>query len=210
MSKLDRQLDGVFGEERVEIFWPSDDEVDVDLLRLHLISRIDDHLRRVPLDLRGVNGAPDRLVDLLLELQRYAMSQGKVLSISASLPPMQEALNPRRRRKAGRPQEAIDEFGSRSASEVARTAINSQGSGDPNPLLVSKVDESAERRVGARTKVRRNKKDYLGLVTAIVGILAATLAFHWFWGFETEPLIYDNIKTFENGTGATASPLQQP
>ena len=51
MSKLDRQLDDVFGEGRVEIYWPSDEEVDVELLRLQLISEIDAHAQRIPLDL---------------------------------------------------------------------------------------------------------------------------------------------------------------
>jgi hypothetical protein len=55
LSKLDRQLNDVFRERRVDIHWPNDEEVDVDLLRLHLISEIDSHSQRIPLDLRGVH-----------------------------------------------------------------------------------------------------------------------------------------------------------
>ena len=198
MAKLDRQLDEFFGERRVEVQWPSDEEVDVDLLRLHLISEIDSHARRVPLDLRGVNGAPEELVDLLLEMQRYAMAQSKVLSISASLPPMQEALNPRRRRRAGRPQEAIDEDGARDASEVARSAIQSQSNSEPNALLAYQAEVVAERRVRARTTARRKTQRYLWLLIAILGSLAAMLTLHWFFSVETKPLIYDSVKTFEN------------
>ncbi len=199
MSKLDRQLDDFFGERRVEIHWPSAEEVDVDLLRLHLISEIDSHSRRIPLDLRGVNGAPEELVDLLLDMQRYAMAQSKVLSISASLPPMQEALNPRRRRKARRPQQAIDEDGARDASEVARSAIQSQASSEPSALLAYQAEVVAERRVRSRTRVRRTTKHYVRLMTAILLILAAILTFLWFFSFETKPVIYDNLKSFESG-----------
>ena len=158
--------------------------------------------------LRTVNGAPDALVDLLLELQRYAMSRGKVLSISASLPPMQEALNPRRRRKAGRPQEAIDEEGTGSASEVARSAINSHGPADPSALIGSQVEAAAERRIHSRTSVRRGKKEYLTALAAILVSLAAMMAIHWFWNTDTEPLIYSNLKTFESGPPQAASAEQ--
>lgn len=198
MAKLERQLDELYGESRVEIHWPSNDEVDVELLRLHLISEIDSHSRRIPLDLRGVNGSPEVLVDLLLEMQRYAMAQSKVLSISASLPPMQEALNPRRRRKAWRPQETIDQDGARNASEVARSAINSHGNSEPNALLAYQAEVVAERRVRSRTKTRRGLKRYLAFLLLIFSSLTLMLALHWFFSFETEPLIYDNVKTFEN------------
>ncbi len=203
MSKLERQLDDVFGEDRVEILWPSDEEVDVELLRLQLISEIDAHAHRIPLDLRGVRGAPEQLVDLLLEMQRYAMSQTKVLSISASLPPMQQALNPRRRRKAGRPQEAIDDQGARNASEVAKSAIRSRGgSEDPQTLLAVQADEKAETRVRSRTKPRFKWARYVALLAAILALFTAGLLVYWFYSYETKPLIYQNIKTFESTAAA--------
>lgn len=200
MSKLERQLDDVFGEERVEILWPSDDEVDVELLRLQLVSEIDAHAQRIPLDLRGVRGAPEQLVDLLLEMQRYAMSQTKVLSISASLPPMQEALNPRRRRKAGRPQKAIDERGTRDASEVARNAIRSRGSDDPQTLLAVQADEQAETRVRSRTRPRIRLDRNAVLVASILSLFTAGLLTYWFFTDETKPVIYENAKMFEGET----------
>ena len=123
MSKLDRQLDQVSGEKKVAVVWPKDADVDVVRLRERLISEIDGHNHRIPLDLRGVHGAPPALVEILIDLQKYARSEGKLLSISYALPPMQDALNPRRRRKAGRPSEAIDEDGQPDASEVAKSLL---------------------------------------------------------------------------------------
>ena len=199
MSKLDRQLDDVFGEGRVEVFWPSDDEVDVELLRLQLISEIDAHAQRIPLDLRGVQGAPEQLVDLLLEMQRYAMSRSKVLSISASLPPMQEALNPRRRRKAGRPQEAIDDVGSRNASEVAKTAIRSRGGDDPHTLLAVQAEENAETRVRSRTSPRFHLDRNVALLASILGLVTAGMLTYWFFTDEAA-VIYQKAKTFESET----------
>jgi hypothetical protein len=197
VSKLERQLDDVFGEERVEILWPSDEEVDVELLRLQLISEIDAHAQRIPLDLRGVRGAPEQLVDLLLEMQRYATSQSKVISISASLPAMQEALNPRRRRKAGRPQEAIDEQGARNASEVAKTAIRSRGGDNPQTLLAVQADEKAETRVRSRTTPRLRSDRNLALLASILGLFAAAVLTYRFFTDETKPVIVPT-KSFES------------
>ena len=54
MAKIDRQLDQVYGEERVVIRWPANAEVDLNEIRDHLIRQIDDHVQRVPQDLRAV------------------------------------------------------------------------------------------------------------------------------------------------------------
>ncbi len=196
MSKLDRQVDEFFGESRVQIHWPCDDEVDVELLRLHLISEIDAHQQRVPLDLRGVNGAPDALVDLLLEMQRYAMSQSKVLSISASLPPMQEALSPRRgpkkKSEGGDRQQAT-------ASDVAMSTIKGQrGGGDPQLLM--RADAPTQRQDLKRK--RRNSaarwNSYLKIALAILFSTAGILVLAWIFNYEEEPLIYRNVKNFES------------
>jgi hypothetical protein len=48
MSKLDRQLDDVYGEARVVIRWPRGEEIDVDAVRNQLIEEIDHH-RAIPL-----------------------------------------------------------------------------------------------------------------------------------------------------------------
>jgi hypothetical protein len=126
-----------------------------------------------------------------------------VLSISASLPAMQEALNPRRRRKAGRPQEAIDGEGARNASEVAKTAIRSRaGSEDPQMLLAVRADENAETRVRSRTKPHFKWARHVALLAAIVVFFSTGLLVYWFYSYETKPLIYQNIKTFESETEA--------
>jgi hypothetical protein len=203
-------LDEVLGEKRVEIHWPSDDEVDVDLLRLYLISEIDAHRQRIPLDLRGVHGSPERLVDLLIEMQRYAASRSKVLSISASLPAMQEALNPRRRRKAGRPQDAIDETGARTASEVARSAIKSQPQA-PNALLAQNADVAAERRVrsGTRRSAKRVRR-IIELASMVLIGVAAISSIYWFSTRKTPPLVYSSVKSFESSAAEKRSETNDP
>jgi hypothetical protein len=116
---------------------------------------------------------------------------------------MQEALNPRRRRKAGRPQEAIDEQGARNASEVAKTAIRSRGGDNPQTLLAVQADEKAETRVRSRTTPRLRSDRNLALLASILGLFAAGLLTYWFFTSE-DPVIYDSAKMFEESVEETA------
>ena len=77
MSRLDKQLDQLSGEKLVKVEWPDDETVDVPQLRANLIREIDSHSHRVPLDLRAVKGAPPDLVELLVDMRRYARSKSK-------------------------------------------------------------------------------------------------------------------------------------
>ena len=102
MSRLDKQLDEISGEQMVKVIWPSDADVDTDAMRSQLIREIDAHRERIPLDLREVEGAPDELVELIHDMRRYALSKSKVLSTSRILPPLRKALEARARRPLGR------------------------------------------------------------------------------------------------------------
>lgn len=92
MSKLDRQLDEISGESKVYLSCLRGETIDINAIRSLLRQEIDGHRQRIPLDLRGVHGAPPELVTLIHEAQRYAEFQEKVLSISSMLSPMQAAL----------------------------------------------------------------------------------------------------------------------
>ena len=61
MSKFDRQLDAVYGEQRVAIQWSSSDPSDIDSLRKRLESEVDRQHTRLSLDLRGVEGRAERI-----------------------------------------------------------------------------------------------------------------------------------------------------
>ena len=80
MSKLDRQLNQASGESIVAINWPRGGLVNVDQLREQLVDEIDCHQYRVPIDLRGVHGAPDALIELVRSKfeQRAALPEGTV------------------------------------------------------------------------------------------------------------------------------------
>jgi hypothetical protein len=194
MSKLDRQLDDIWGEKRVDIHWPADQEIDVDLLRLQLISEIDAHRQRVPLDLRGVDGAPEALVALLVELQSYALSQSKVISISNILPPMQEALNPRRGRRSAESDVAKE---GPTAGEVARSALNSRTPIDPVKYDLSAAKKIERRLKPRRKKVKRTRREYAIIATVILLILGITGLAEWYYVFAHQPVLKVPSKTFE-------------
>ena len=192
MSRLDRQLDRVHNEERHCVVWPSDEEVDFDQVRSDLLKAVDDHDRRVPLDLRQVNGAPRRLIDLLIEARAYARSQDKILSISYALPPMQEALNPKRRGKKQRSKED-------DAGQVAQSLLDAERKRDqPATYDPSKAEKIV------RPKKKKKKKNTSPLMRyAILAaiVLAGTLVlvaieYFWIFGQETQDFIVPQ-KTFE-------------
>ena len=200
MAKIDRQLDRVWGEGQVRIDWPADEEVDVDLVRLYLISEIDRHDYRIPVDLRGVQGAPEELIDLLVEMQRYARDQAKYLSISNSLPPMQEALHPRRRR-AGRKQTSATT--ATDAGESARTVLDSQYKEEPYSIEESKVVRKPKKRKSSKTQ--RKRSHYLRLGGLILAVTGAIAVVEWYFIFHAKSDGVVVRKTFE-GEDATDGP----
>jgi hypothetical protein len=218
MSKLDRQLDEVYGEERVVIRWPRDEVVDVDEVRKLLISNIDSHAQRVPLDLRSVDGAPPALIDLLLECQVYARSQGKLLSISIALPPMQDALSGRRR-KSARVAQAEDKV---DAGSSARKILSQQlDRNDPVGYDISKAEKLGRRKrsfgwsLPGRTGKKRPPLRFSRKQVAVVaGAALAVLGLEAFLIFH-DPTIRVEIdpKSFERSGAARREeqpPAQQP
>lgn len=186
MSKLDRQLDDFSSGGRVEIHLPAGEEVDVGGLHQMLRNEIDSRPHRIPLDLRGVHGAPKPLIDVLIESQRYARSQGKLLSISYALPPMKEALNPRRRRKAGKYDDAIDDDEAADAGSVAKTLLDTRLS-EENKYDISKAERiRRDKKTKKKTKKKKQNKlrDYLVigalilLCGTVVGIVEWMIVFH--------------------------------
>ena len=193
MSKLDRQLDAIVGGERVEIRWPKEAEIDIDALTAELKSNIDNAAQRVSLDLRGVHGAPARLVDLLCEAQVYARENGKVLAISAALPAMETALNPRRRRKAGRSKEAIDKESALDAGELAKSVLDSRF--DQPEYDMSKAETIIRPK---KIKKKTPLTHYIGLAGIIAVSLAVIGGVYYYATNDEAPLIQPPTKAYED------------
>ena len=194
MSKLDRQLDEVYGEERVVIRWPANAEVDLNEIRDHLIRQIDDHVQRVPLDLRRVDGVPQPLIDLLIECQAYARSSGKVLSISSARPEMHDALNGRPRRKSARTKNTV------TAGDLAKSVLDQQLLQDEPPKYdVSKAEKIKRPKKKGRHQKESTWKRYAMLAAVAILVTGVIGAVEWYVIFNRDP---DNMivptKSFES------------
>ncbi|MCC9601051.1 hypothetical protein LOC67_10885 [Stieleria sp. JC731] len=115
-------MDRLSGEAPVRIDWF--DGMDVTLLRSTLTQEIDKHTRRVPLDLRGVQGAPPELVELLVEMRRYAVSKSKILSMNWILPPLRDAIDKRLHQPVGQVIAPSANPDSEQASDRAKELLN--------------------------------------------------------------------------------------
>ena len=203
MSKLDRQLDEVYGEESVVIRWRNDEEVDVEEVRRHLTDEIDRHHQRVPLDLRAVDGAPRALIELLLECQVYARAHGKILAISCALPPMQDALSGRPRRKRVK----TKDDGTGAAGDLAKKVLETQlRKGDPSDYDISKAkkierqQKSGKKKGKKRTKKSSGLRRYAILAAAVVGLTAIVGAIEYYVLFSDMPDAVQPPKAFESLT----------
>ncbi len=197
MSKLDRQLDDITGKGRVEIQIAAGEEVDVGQLHQMLRNEIDSRHHRIPLDLRKVHGAPQALIDVLIESQKYARSQGKILSVSYALPPMQEAMNPRRRRQAGKSNEAIDSDTAADAGEVAKSLLDERHS-DESAYDISNAEKIIrEKKKNGKKKKRNKRREYLILGAVILLVTGVIGAIEWVIVFNDQPSAVMPIKSFE-------------
>jgi hypothetical protein len=174
MSKIDRQLDNVSGEGRVEIHIAEGQQVDVGGLHQMLRNEIDMRQQRIPLDLRGVHGAPPELVAVLIESQKYARSQGKLLAIRYALPAMQDALNPHRGRRSAEPESQPQDAG-----QVAKTLLDSQLAEEPayDISRAQKIQRDKSKQKRKRSKIR----DYailLGFAILAVAAIEWILVFN--------------------------------
>ncbi|TWU04253.1 hypothetical protein [Stieleria varia] len=191
MSKLDRQLDDVYGESRVRLDWSRVEEC-IDEVRQHLKNEIDEHKARIPLDLRSIRGAPHALIDLLVECQQYAADQGKVLSVSTALPPMQDALYGLKRKKPGRQEGAASEDASQSAQSILDTRRQDASASIPPPHP-RKTASSPSRR-----KLRPFWKRYAIHIAVILGLTAMVAIVEYFLIFHADhETVAVPTKTFE-------------
>ncbi|QEG41483.1 hypothetical protein UC8_35060 [Roseimaritima ulvae] len=127
MSKFDKQIAHLSGERTVAIEWRRGAEPDGQQLREMILGEIDAHQQIVPLDLRGVEGAPQELVELLLDCQSYAKTKEKSLRIMSALQPMRAALHPSRRYPKHRAKESpFESLKSADASQFAQTVLQAQ------------------------------------------------------------------------------------
>lgn len=204
MSKLDRQLNQASGESIVAINWPRGGLVNVDQLREQLVDEIDCHQYRVPIDLRGVHGAPDALIELLLEAQRYARSQGKLVSISAALPAMQNALSPKGRMRTApkpEPEEKVSDA-SAVADELLETRYNEEPKYD-----ISKA-ERVQRPASRVAKRKRSKQMRMMITVALIVIATAAIgAAEWYYLNSADSYVpIPEDRALEGGSMDTPSP----
>ncbi len=102
MSKLDRQIDEANAVAPLKIVWHAFDDVDADVLRQQLRTAILSADRRVPLDCRDVDGAPDELVEILLNANDYAKERSKQVTLSFASDELRQALRPGVHRRTSR------------------------------------------------------------------------------------------------------------
>ncbi|OYP33797.1 hypothetical protein [Rhodopirellula sp. MGV] len=192
MSRLDKQLDRLSGTEPVCIEWGAD--ADLEQLRSLLVREIDRRTHRVPLDLRKVPDAPPELVELLVEMRRYALERSKILSMSWVLPPLRDAIERRIHQPIG--------------TTVAPSADpDSEQASDRAKELLNVVEKRSEYDLSKAEKIERSNRVYRkkGLASHVVRYLAmsgliiagvAIISASYYFLTSEPPRILDR-KTFE-------------
>jgi hypothetical protein len=205
MSRLDRQIDRLSGEKLIRIDWPEDASVDLASLRRRLVREIDDHSHRIPLDLRGVKGAPPELVELLVDMRRYALSQSKILSTTWILPPLRQALEDGLHRPVGTRAKPSRDPDAEDASELARELLN--GVERQQHYDLSKA-QRIERRRRRKRHVRAGKRTSVRLAGMILAgtVVLAGVEVYWLWQQDEAEIVVIPEKGFERN----ASPQQIP
>ncbi|WP_149499448.1 hypothetical protein [Roseiconus lacunae] len=206
MSRLDKQLDRLSGEEPVRIEWT--DESDLPRLRTLLINEVDRHIHRIPLDLRGIDGAPPELVELLLEIRRYAVSKSKILSMSWILPPMRDAIERKLHRPAGSVVAPSADPDSEQASDLAKELLH--GVEKSTEYDLSKAQKIQRRRAKRRSSAKKGLASrlvrYLIMASGIIACVAV-ISVVYFFATSEPPKILDR-KSFENNREAI-SPVER-
>jgi hypothetical protein len=199
MSRLDKQLDRLSGEKLIRIDWPDDGAVDAGELRRLLVREIDTHTHRIPLDLRGVKGAPEPLVEMLVDLRRYALSQNKILSTSWILPPLRDALDDRMHRPVGtraKPSAAAD---TEAASELADELL--RGVEEKTQYDLSKAERIERKCLRRKRRQAWNGPRALRLAAVILAAAVAVIAIEWVLLSEEDAIVVVPEKGFENHSG---------
>lgn len=192
MARIDKQLDKLSGEKLVRLHWPEDDVVDIELLRADLVREINDHDHRIPLDLRSVKGAPSELVDLLVDMERYAKSKSKILSTTWILPQLRDAVDQRAGRRSGPvPQGELDV-----ASKTAREILN--GNEKKAEYQVSSASRVERKKRRKSTKKPASKiRNYIQLVALIMIGAFVAIAVQYFVIFKADPIVIETDKIYE-------------
>ncbi len=121
MSKLDRQLDQANAIQPIKIVWRDFEDVDATEIGNRLRMAITGNQSRVPLDCRDVDGAPNELVELLLDANDLAKERGKQVTLAFASDELRHALRPGVHRRAARP----SANGGANRSDAASAAANS-------------------------------------------------------------------------------------
>ncbi|WP_147867248.1 hypothetical protein [Stieleria maiorica] len=190
MARLDKQLDRLSGEKVFRLHWPEDDSMDVELLRAEMVREINSHDHRIPLDLRSVKGAPAELVDLLVDMERYARSKSKILSMTWMLPPLRDAIDQRMGRQSKSKSQRESDAASKTARDLLRHAEQKPG------YDLSKAEKLDRKKRAKRPK--RGTRRYLSLVAIIlVGAIVVAGVEGWIIMQQDETLVVPE-KGFES------------
>lgn len=178
MSRLDRQIDKVSGEQVIKVRWPSTiTQAEVERLRRRLIREIDRRRHRVPVDLREVQGAPPQLVQMLFELERYAREQDKIFSASWILPELRDAMAAYTGRPIGQSAKPSADPESEKASDLAEQLLDSQQKKPGYDLSKAKRVQRTRKPMSSKTKHRLQLVAMILAGVLIVGSIEAYIIF---------------------------------
>lgn len=194
MSRLDKQLDRLSGEKLIRIDWPDDDSVDIGELRRRLVREIDEHTQRIPLDLREVKGAPEALVELLVDMRRYAASHSKILSTTWVLPPLRRALEDRWHRPIGSSVKPSADPEAEAAAKLADACL--RGADKKTEYDLSNA-ERIERKRQKKASRAPAKQRWWRLLAVIVVASLAVAAIEFVVLFQQDEIVVVPEKGFE-------------
>ncbi|MEO1617293.1 MAG: hypothetical protein AAFV88_15695 [Planctomycetota bacterium] len=167
MSRLEKQLAQHSGEKLIRIDWPSDEVVDAPAIRKQLVKEIDSHTHRIPLDLRGVRGAPPELVEILVDMRRYAMSQSKILSTTWILPPLRDAIQKRLHQPIGSTVKPSAKPENEAASDLAEKLLRNAKEQEKQEYDLKSAEKLNRPKKIKKTLTKRQR--YVRLAAAVLG-----------------------------------------
>ncbi|MEM0924617.1 MAG: hypothetical protein AAGJ83_01135 [Planctomycetota bacterium] len=187
MSRLDKQLANLSGETLIRVEWVDDSLVDPGELRTKLRKEIDAREHRIPLDLRRVRGAPEALVEILVDMRRYATSVGKQLSITGNLPELRDAIDERLHRPVGLSAKPSSSAEDGAAPELAKQVLQSaKKTTDEYDLSHATKIKRRKKRSSKRRRVKR-----LTALIAVSSLVVAVCVFVYIWYLEDETFIVE-------------------
>jgi hypothetical protein len=174
MSKLDRQIDQAAANPLLKIIYREFDDVDTAAIRKQLFDSIAAAESRVPLDCRDVDGAPDELVDLLLEANEVAKGCRKRLILSYASDELRQALRPGVHRRGVRdtrlPSVRVDAATAAAESLRGRNSVQKPPETKPAPLVLA-IEPSPDRKIKLKQRLK--------LLSVIVVGAMVLIGFEW-------------------------------